>query len=192
MYAIFTLMIVLYITKIIPIALTALITALLCIIAKCVSPEDVVRELPWSTIIFLAASLGIAQSLTAAGSGELMGQAVGLALGAIESPFVIFAILTTITLVLSQFVTNSTAVIVMLPIALSLCEPYGLSPMAFTVGISLAASVACATPLAAAQIAMTQVAGYEFVDYVKYFSLPSIIMLVGIVVFVPLWYPLVA
>lgn len=55
----------------------------------------------------------------------------------------------------------------------------------------IAASVACCTPLAAAQITMTQVAGYEFADYIKYGLLPSALMYVTILCAVPAFYPII-
>lgn len=96
-----------------------------------------------------------------------------------------------LTLFISQFITNSTALIIVLPVALSLCTKYGFAYMPFCVGITLAASIACCTPLAAAQITMTQVAGYEFLDYLRYGWLLSLIGYAGILVFVPLFFPLV-
>ena len=192
MYVILVLMIVLYITELIPITLTALLAALLCLMTGCCSVGDVRRELHWESIIFLATCLSLAQCLTEAGSGDLIGSAVNAVLGNASSPFVVFAAVVALTLVLSQFITNSTAIIIAMPIGLSLCSLYGFSNVAFCVGITLAASVACCTPLAASQITMTQVAGYEFSDYLKFCALPTLVMYAAILIFVPLFYPLAA
>ena len=184
------LMIASYILSLLPIAMTALCAALLCIITGCCSTRDIVHKLHWETIVFLASCLGLANALTVSGSGELIGQAVSSILGGISSPFVIFAILVALALFISQFITNSTAIIIVLPIALSLCSAYGFHTMPFCIGITLAASAACCTPLAAAQIAMTEVAGYEFSDYIKYCLPPTFLFLAGILIFVPLFFPL--
>ena len=189
MFIITILMILSYVLSLLPIAMTALCAALLCIITGCCSTKEIIHKLHWETIIFLASCLGLANALTVSGSGELIGQAVSSILGGISSPFVIFAVLITLALFISQFITNSTAIIIVLPIALSLCQAYGFQAMPFCIGITLAASVACCTPLAAAQIAMTEVAGYEFSDYIKYCLPPTILFLVGILVFVPLFFP---
>ena len=147
--------------------------------------------MPWESVVFLAACLGLAEALTGSGAGELMGQGVAWVLGEVTSPMVVFAVLTALTLFISQFITNSTAIIIVLPIALSLCSQYGFRYMPFCVGITLAASIACCTPLAAAQITMTQIAGYKFSDYLRYGWLLSLIGYAGILVFVPLFFPLV-
>lgn len=191
MTAILAAMILSYVLGVLPPAYTAMIACILCVATGCCSPEDIKREFHFETVVFLASCLGIAEALTAAKSGDLIGHLVAAALGEVGSPMLSFAAIVFLTVFLSQFITNSTAIIISLPIGLSLCDVYGMNHVAFCVGVTIAASVACCTPLAAAQIAMTQVAGYGFSDYVKYCALPSLIMYIGILVFVPLFFPLV-
>jgi len=171
------LMLISYATSFISTTLTAVIAVMLCILTGCCSVKDCVRELPWETMVFLASCLGLANGLSAAGSGDLIGKGVSFLLGSVHSPFVIYAVMTVFTLILSQFITNSTAIIIVLPIAVSMCTNFGFNVMPFCLGITLAASIASCTPLAAAQITMTQVAGYEFSDYLRYGWKPTLIML---------------
>lgn len=191
MFIIVSLMILSYALSLLPTVETAMCAAMLCVLTGCCRVSDIVKKLHWESVVFLATCLGLADGLTAAGSGELIGRAVSSALGSVTSPMAIFAVLTLLTLVISQFITNSTALIIVLPVAFSLCGQYGFSYMPFCVGITLAASIACCTPLAAAQITMTQVAGYQFSDYLKYGWLLSLLGYGGILAFVPLFYPLV-
>lgn len=184
------LMIVSYVLSIVPVVVTAICAALLCILCGCCSVGDVEKELDWETIVFLASCLGIARGLTVAKTGEMIGMITFRALGDVTSPYLIFAVLVSVTLFISQFITNSTAIIITLPVALSICNHFGFNSMAFCVGITLAASLACCTPLAAAQITMTQVAGYSFMEYIRYCWPITLISLVGILIFVPLFYPL--
>lgn len=191
MSVILVLMVVSYMVNIIPAAYTAMICAILCIVTGCCSVRNVVKDLNWETVVFLASCLGIAEALTVSGAGDTVGELVSHMLGDVNQPLVLFAVIVLMTMLLSQFITNSTAIIISLPIGLSLCGTYGMNYMPFCIGITLAASLACCTPLAAAQITMTQMAGYEFSDYVKYGIWPSLIMYLGIILFVPLFYPLV-
>lgn len=190
MFIIVALMVISYIAAVLPLAVTAMCAALLCILTGCCTIDDIAREVNWETVLFLGSCLGLGNALTVSGTGDLMGEGVSVLLGNVTSPYLIFVAMVTFTLFLSQFITNSTAIIIVLPIALALCERYGFSPMAFCVGITLAASLACCTPLAAAQIAMTQVAGYEFTDYIRYCWKPTLLFLAGILLFVPLFFPL--
>ncbi|MBR3606867.1 MAG: anion permease [Lachnospiraceae bacterium] len=185
-----TLMIISYVFSFLPTALTAMSAAILCIIFGLCSAEDVINKLHWESIIFLGTCLGIGNALTISGAGDLAGTFLMNVLGDIKQPFAIFTIFVILTFVISQFITNSTAIIIALPIALSICEIYGFNHMTFTVGITLASSYACLTPLAASQIAMTEVAGYEFLDYFKYGWKMTILVILGVVILVPLFYPL--
>lgn len=191
MFIIIILMVISYTFSILSTAMTAMCAAMLCVIFGCCNIKDIEKEMYWESMVFLATCLGLAEAVTSAGSGELIGNIVSSALGSVSSPMIIFAVLVFLTLFISQFITNSTALVIALPIAFSLCTRYGFQYMPFCVGITLAASIACCTPMAAAQITMTQVAGYEFSDYVKYGWLLSLIGFAGILVFVPLFFPLV-
>ncbi len=190
MFFIVAAMMLSYATGFLSPALTAMCAAVLCFVFGCCDLKIVLREMNWECVIFLGGCLGLAAGFTASGAGELVAQAVSALLGDVASPWVIFAVLVLLTLAISQFITNSTAIVMVLPIALSLCGSYGFSPMSFCLGITFAASVACSTPLAASQITMTQVAGYKFFDYVRYTWPLTVISYIGILIFVPLFFPL--
>ena len=190
MLVIIGLMIISYIFGIFSTAVTAMLAAVLCLLTGLLTVEDVVKKLQWETIVFLAGCLGIANGLSGSGAGELVGNTVISLLGDITSPYIIFTIFVVIALGISQFITNSAAIVIVLPIALTMSKQLGFNEMAFTIGITLVASYASLTPLAASQIAMTEVAGYEFSDYFRYGWKLSLLAVIGILIFVPLFYPL--
>ena len=183
-------MIFLYVTGILSTAMTALFIALLCVFLDLIDVNDIMKELRWDTIIFLASCLGIANALTVSKVGELIGDIVSVSLHSVSNPIIILAIFTVFTLILSQFVTNSTAIIVVLPIAIEMCKSLGYNTLPFTLAITYAASIAFLTPLAAAQITMTQVANYKFTDYFKAGIILSIINVIEIIIFVPIIFPI--
>ena len=170
-------------------ALTAVIAALLCIITGCVKQKEVIKKMDWSVVFVLAGCLGIASGITKGGAGELIGEALSSILGSGIPVIVIFAIFVILTMVVSNFITNSTAVVIMLPIALSLCAVNGYNPLTFTLGIVFAANLTYSTPLANAQTAMTLVAGYKFSDYIRYTWPLALFVLAEIIIFVPLFFP---
>ena len=183
-------MIASYVFSFLSTTMTAMTAALLCVITGCCDVKTIVKEMQWQTIVFLACCLGLADGLVDSGASDLIGTFVSGLFGTAASPYLVFAVLTFMTLLISQLITNSTALIITLPIAVSLCTEYGFNTLTFCVGITLAASIACCTPMAASQIAMTQVAGYEFNDYLRSGWPITILGYVGILIFVPLFYPL--
>lgn len=190
MLVIFILTIISFIGAWIPTQTTAVIAALLCIITGCTTQKSVIKNMDWSVVFVLAGCLGLASGITKGGLGDMIGQALS---GVVESGIpvvVLFAIFVIATMLVSNFITNSTAVVIMLPVALSLCLANQLNPIAFTLGIVFAANLTFSTPLANAQTAMTLVAGYKFSDYIKYTWLLDILVILSILVFVPLFFPL--
>lgn len=190
MLVIFILTIISFIGAWIPTQTTAVIAALLCIITGCTTQKSVIKNMDWSVVFVLAGCLGLASGITKGGLGDMIGQALS---GVVESGIpvvVLFAIFVIATMLVSNFITNSTAVVIILPVALSLCMANQLNPIAFTLGIVFAANLTFSTPLANAQTAMTLVAGYKFSDYIKYTWLLDILVILSILVFVPLFFPL--
>ncbi len=191
MLVIFLFTIVSFIGGWISTAMTAVIAALLCIITGCTTQKSVIKNMDWSVVFVLAGCLGIAAGITKGGAGDLIGTAISSVLHNGIPPIIIFAIFVLATMLVSNFITNSTAVVIFLPVALALCSANGLNPVAFTLGIVFAANLTFSTPLANAQTAMTLVAGYKFSDYIKYTWLLDILIFIAILVVIPLLHPLV-
>ena len=189
MVVIFLATIVSFIGAWISTALTAVTAAVLCVITGCIKQKTIIKKMDWSVVFVLAGCLGIASGITKGGAGELIGDALSSVLGNGVPVFIIFAIFVIVTMLISNFITNSTAVVIMLPIAVALCTANGYNPITFTLGIVYAANLTYSTPLANAQTAMTLVAGYKFSDYIRYTWPLVLIVLTEILVFVPLIFP---
>ena len=187
---IFVLMIISYIGAWITAPMTSVIVALLCLITGCTDHKSVIKKMDWSVVFILAGCLGIASGITKGGAGELMGSVLSKALTENTAPLLIFAIFVIMTMLISNFITNSTAVMITLPIALGLCNTIGLNPAAFTLGIVFAANLTFSTPLANAQTAMTLVAGYRFSDYFRYSWLLDLLIVAAVLITIPMFVPL--
>ncbi|MBE6895366.1 MAG: SLC13/DASS family transporter [Ruminococcaceae bacterium] len=190
MLVIFVLIIVLFIGDWIPVAMTAAVAAILCLITGCTDQQTIIKEMDWSVLFILAGCLGIAAGLTSSGAGELLADILVGILPAKVAPMALFAAFVAATMVISNFITNSTAVVITLPIAIAICVAEGFNPVAYTLGIVYAANLTFSTPLANAQTAMTLVAGYKFSDYFKYTVLLAVSVFIGILVAVPMFFPL--
>lgn len=190
MIVIFVATIVLFIGAWISTAMTAVLAALMCIVTGCTSYKKIIKNMDWSVVFILAGCLGIASGLTKSGAGELMSTALSKVITPNIAPVFIFAVFVFLTMLISNFITNSTAVVIVLPIALAFCASLGLNAVAFTIGIVYAANLTFSTPLANAQTAMTLVAGYKFSDYIKYTWLLNILVYLAIVVVTPLFFSL--
>lgn len=190
---IFTVMIILYIFQGIPFtdieiapSLTSTMAALACVITGCISQKKAIETVNWNIVGRLAACLGLAKALKAAGGIDLLAKWFMDVFGGDMSPLLLFVVVTLLAQIVSLFISNSTAISVTLLIVISIAPTMGLNVTAYAMGISLAASCGCCCPLSGSTWGISMAAGYKFRDYFKYGVLIDLMSWVAIVVFVPL------
>ena len=190
MAVIFLLTVVFYITEWIPLAITSSSAAILCIITGCILQKKAFTAVNWNIVGRLAGCLGLAKALESAGGTKLIAQAFSNVVGDSLSPFLLFAILVLLVQVVSEFMSNSTAILIVLPIVLSIAPQLHLNPYSFALGITLASGVALSCPLASSTLGMSMSVGYKFNDYFKYSIFYDILAYLVIIAMVPAIYGL--
>jgi len=191
MSIIFVIMVILYVTEAIPIALTAALCAIACIVTRCTTEKRLMKELDFRIIIRLGGCLGIAEGLYASGCCDLIASSFISLFGEQMHPLMLLAVSLFMVILISNFISNSTAVMVVLPSTLAISAMLGFNAVSYTLAISYGANLVFCTPLASAQIAMSMAAGYRFADYVKYNLLLQVLVYVVILVLLPVFFPLV-
>lgn len=169
----------------------ALISALSCILFGCISHKDAIKSINWNVAIWFCASLGIAAGLNKSGGGALLANGFISLFGNKISPFLLYTVLLVLVCVLTQFLSNSTVLAIVLPVAFSIISDMGYNIYAYAVGLTIAAAMAVATPLANTTIGMSMIANYKFSDYLKYCGPMTVIALVVLLIIVPIIFPLV-
>ena len=101
-----------YLTEWLSTAMTAMCAAMLCILTGCTNVKTIRNTMDWESVLFLAFCLGLANALNAGGSGELMTGFISSMLGNHPSDFLVYAALCLLTLAVSNFITNSTAILI--------------------------------------------------------------------------------
>lgn len=190
MGVIFTATVVLYITEWLPIAITSTSAALLCIITGCITQKKAIQTVNWNIVGRLAGCLGLGRALEAAGGTELISQGFQYLVGSELSPFVLFCILVFLVQFTSEFMSNSTAILIVIPIVLSIAPQFQLNTYTFALGITLASGIPSSCPLASSTMGMSMSAGYRFNDYFKYGFPLDVIMYLIIIALVPAMYGL--
>lgn len=187
---IFAATVVLYITEWLPIAITSTSAALLCIITGCITQKKAIQTVNWNIVGRLAGCLGLGKALEIAGGTELISQGFQYVVGSELSPFVLFCILVFLVQFTSEFMSNSTAILIVMPIVLSIAPQFQLNTYTFALGITLASGIPSSCPLASSTMGMSMSAGYRFNDYFKYGFPLDVIMYLIIIVLVPATYGL--
>ena len=171
-------------------AIVSVISALACVLTGCITHKNAIKSINWNLGVWFCSSLGLAEGLNLSGGGELMANFFINLIGKDSNPFLLFAGFVIFVTVLTQFLSNSTVLTILLPIALPICGEMGYNAYSFAVGMTLAAAMAVVTPLANTTIGMSMIANYKFIDYFKYAG-PFTALAVGIIlVIVPLLWPL--
>jgi len=187
---IFMATVIFYITEWLPIAVTSTAAAVLCIMTGCIDQKKAINSVNWNIVGRLGGCLGLAKALELAGGTELISEGFRYMVGDSLSPFVLLCIIVLLTQVTSQFISNSTALIIVLPIILSIAPDRGLNAYSYALAATLASGVALSCPLASSTLGMSMCVGYRFKDYFRYSIFYDIIAYITIVSLVPLFYGL--
>lgn len=179
--------------KVIPnmnIAMVAIIGCLACLLTGCIDQKSAIKSVNWSLAIWFCSSLGMAAGLEKSGGGAMLANWFINLFGENASPFVLYAAFVILVVVLTQFLSNSTVLAIILPVVFSITGEMGLNTFSFAVGLTIAGAMAVATPLANTTIGMSMVAKYKFSDYFKYAGPFTLIALIVLLVLVPILWPL--
>lgn len=187
---IFVFMVVFYITEWMPLPMTSTVCALACIITGCISQKKAVSSVNWNVVGRLAACLGIAKALIEGGGSALVGAWFQEIVGDSIHPYLLFCILILMVQITGELITDSTAIVMVLPIVISIAPAMGLNTYAYALGITLAVAVGYSTPLGSSTLGMAMSAGYEFRDFFRYSIWFDILAYLLIVIMVPAIYGL--
>ena len=179
-----------YITEWLPLAITSTLAALLCILTGCISQEKAAYAINWNIVGRLGGCLGLAKALEASGGTQLLSNSFSNLVGEKISPFFLFCLLVLCVQIFSEFMTNSTAIIIVLPIVIGIAPRLHLNLFSFALGITLASGITLSCPLANSTLGMSMTAGYRFGDYFRYSIVYDIIAYVTIIVMIPFIYGL--
>jgi di/tricarboxylate transporter len=161
---------------------------LLCLL-NFISISELKSYIQWNVLVLIASSFGIGTALANSGLAEWI---AGFLLTSM-TPFGIFALLAALyffTNLLTEFITNNAAAVIMFPIAykISMIQEIELLPLAITVAI--AASASFSTPIGyQTNLIVYGPGGYTFRDFLKVgIPLNLLIMAVTVTIVYFVWF----
>ncbi len=171
-----------------PPAITALICACAMILLGVITIPQAYRTVDWNTCLLVGAMIPIATAMQSTGVDVMIGGGLVDAIGHL-GPLVLLAGLFLVTAVLTQFMANTAAALVMLPPAVAAAAQLDVSPMPYILTVAVAAQAALLTPVGTPNNLMVMgPGGYAFGNYWK-FGLPLLVWwFVVTVVIVPLYW----
>jgi di/tricarboxylate transporter len=171
-----------------PPAITALICACAMILLGVITVPQAYRGVDWNTCALIGAMIPIAAAMRSTGVDAMIGGGLVDAIGHM-GPLVLFAGVFLVTLVLTQFMANTAAALVMLPPAVAAAAQLDVSPMPFIIAVAVASQGAFLTPVGTPNNLMVMgPGGYSFTDYWK-LGLPVLLWwFVATIIIVPLYW----
>ncbi|WLR52106.1 SLC13 family permease [Bacillus tianshenii] len=183
-------MLVLMTFNLVPSVIAVIIAAFLMLVSGCLrNMDDAYRNINWESVVLIAAMLPMSTALEKTGGVELVSEGLVGALGS-YGPVAVMAGFYFVTMLLSQFISNTATAVIFAPIAITSAVSMGVSPYPLLLSVSVAASMAFATPVASPTNALVLTAGgYRFSDFVKVGVPLQIILMIVMMFAIPLFFP---
>ncbi|QDU48187.1 SLC13 family permease [Gimesia panareensis] len=172
----------------IPMLVAAMVAAGLMTATRCCSATEAKRSIDWGVLITIAAGLGIGQAIYSSGAAKLIANAfTGMAN---DSPLIVLAILSFITLILTNLITAKATATLIFPITVATASALGVDLMPFVITIIISAAACFATPIGyQTNLMVFGPGGYKYGDYLRIGGPLTLIVWLLTVIIVPLVWP---
>lgn len=172
-----------------PILVCAIVGAVLMVLVRCLTIEQALEAIDWKVIFLLAGVLPLGLALQRSGGAQYITEHT---LGTVAQfgPLVALAVLYFLTAVLTEFMSNNAAAVLLAPIAVSTAAGQGVEAKPFLMTVAFAASTSFATPVGYQTNTMVYSAGgYRFTDFTKIGVPLNLIFWALSVYFIPKFWP---
>ena len=173
----------------VPIVITSLLGALVMVLAGCLDADEVFESVDWRIIMLLAGLMPLGIAMTETGAAAfLVNNTLGLV--AQFGPWVVLAVLYLLSLLLTEFMSNAAAAVLLTPLGMSTAAMMGVDATPFLIAVTFAASTSFTTPVGYQTNTMVYNAGgYRFMDFVKVGLPLNLIFWVLGIIFIPRFWP---
>ncbi|HHN5524213.1 TPA: SLC13 family permease [Klebsiella aerogenes] len=152
------------------------IGALVLVFTGVLTEKQAYKAIDSQTIFIFGGTLALTKALEMTGAGKLVADHVIGMLGQNSSPFMLMVVVFVLSVIMTNFMSNTATVALLVPVSLSIAAGMGADPKAVLMATVIGSSCAYATPIGMpANMMVLSAGGYKFVDYAKS-GLPLIIV----------------
>ncbi len=164
------------------------ITTVIMAWTKIFPPQKYTKYISWDILITIACAFAISKAMENSGVADLLANYI-IGLSHSHGPYVLLAAMFIITNIFTELITNNAAAALSFPLALSISQQLGVSPMPFFVVICMAASASFSTPIGYQTNLIVQgIGNYKFTDFVRIgLPLNIITFLISVFVIPQIW-----
>ncbi len=167
----------------------AVLGAVLSVVTGCLTMDEAYKSIEWKSVYLIAGMLpmGIAMEIT--GTATLLSDQIISLVGSM-GPRGIMVGLFVLTTMLTAFMSNAAAAVLVAPIAIQTAFSLGLAPQAFVMGVAIAASNSFVTPIGhQACVLVYGPGGYRFFDFAKVGLPLTVLIWILMTIFLPIFFP---
>ncbi len=119
---------------------------------------DLEKYVNWGIILLYGGAIGLGTALHRTGAGDWLVQ--HYILPSVTTPWALVVVLAVVSVVMTEAISNSAVVAVLMPIALSLAPQYGIDPRGLVLLIGAGSGLAYALPMSTPAVAIAFSSGY--------------------------------
>lgn len=174
----------------IPLHISSTIGALFLVLVGVMSEKQAYDSIDLSTIFLFGGTLALGTAIDQSGAGVVIAERVIGLLGDNASPRLLLAMILLLSMVLTNFMSNTASTALLVPISLQIASTMGADPRAVVMATVIGASCAYATPIGMpANTMIYGIGGYKFTDYTKA-GLPLMVLaFIVSMILLPIFFP---
>lgn len=171
------------------ISAAALLTAVLMVLFGVLIMEEAYTAVEWQSVFLIAGMLPLGTAMAKTGTADFLSTLIIDLVGGM-GPQGIMIGLFLLTTIITEFMSNAAAAVLVAPIAISSAVTLGVSPQAFAMGVAIAASNSFLFPIGhQASVLVYGPGNYRFFDYTKVGLPLTLIIWALLIVFLPIFLP---
>jgi di/tricarboxylate transporter len=187
---IFITMITLVTTETLHIAVAAVLGAVLSVLTGCISMDEAYESIEWKSVFLIAGMLPMGIAMEKTGTAQLLADTIINITGSFGPRAILFGLFILTTLITS-FMSNAAAAVLVAPIAISAALELNVDPRAFVMGVGIAASNAFLFPIGHQScILVYGPGGYRFFDFTKVGLPLTLLIWALLIIFLPIFWPI--
>ena len=133
--------------------------------------HDLQERMEWGIILMYGGAIAISNILRTTGAGEWFAQTY--IVPHLSTPWTLIVVLSLLTIILTEAMSNAAVVAVLLPIGMSVAKQFGMDPVVVVYAVASASGLAYALPMSTPSVAIAYSSGYL---ELRQIALPAAIM----------------
>ena len=177
----------------IPSYMVAIIGAVATVLTGIFTEKQAYQLVSIKTVILLGGMAPLSTALQETGAAQIIADTVINIIGDSTNPYFICVVIFVFTCVMTQFMSNTVTVMLLMPIIIAIANTIGVVPNALIMVLGIASTVSILTPIACPPANLIySYGGYKFADYIKSNAGLALVWMISCVILLPLIWPFYA